>query len=183
MAPMRNLHRVVASTLGIAILSLSLLTIAAGTPARAAEHRVGGGFNYWKTIDGIDEDFFDIDDDGLAVVFSYQYRPQGIVFLEADLEYFESGFAGSADASYSPQLYVLVGSGFYGGLGVGVTWSDDLEGNFSDPFFAARGGFNMALIPGIHLDLNANYRFDAWDELGDANTDTIFLGAQVRFAF
>ena len=187
---MKNIHRVVASTLGIAVpptLTLAVAFIVAlvsSSPAQAAEHRVGGGFMYWKTIDSIDSDFFgDIDDDGLSTVLSYQYRPDGLFSVEVDLEYFESGFGGAQEAAYSPQVYALVGKGFYAGLGVGFTYSDDFDGNYSDLFYAARGGFNMALLPGVHLDLNANYRFDAWDELGDAGSDTIFLGAQVRFAF
>jgi len=179
---MRNVHRVVASTLGTAVALLGFFAL--GTSAEAAEHRLGGGFNYWKTIDNIDTDFLDdVDDDGLSTVLSYQYRPSGLLSLEVDLEYFESGFGGAQEAAYSPQVYLLAGRAFYGGIGLGFTYSDDFDGNFSDIYYAARGGFNMSLLPGIHLDLNANYRFDAWDELGDAGSDTIFLGAQVRFAF
>lgn len=156
------------------------VALALAVPAAAAEHRLGAGFNYWRAIDDLSSD---IDDNGLALVFSYQYRPEGIFSIEGDLEYFESGFGGAQGAAYAPQVYVLVGSGLYAGVGVGITYSSDFDGNVSDPFYAARGGFEMALLPGVHLDLNANYRFDAWDELGAAGSDTIFLGAQVRFAF
>ena len=152
--------------------------------ALAAEHRIGGGFNYWRTIDDIDLDFFDdIDDDGLALIGSYQYVPAGIFRLEVALEYFDEGFGGSPDSAFSPQAYVLVGKGIYAGLGLGITYSNGFEDDLSDPFFAARGGFDMTLLPGVHLDLNANYRFDAWSELDEASTDAIFLGAQVRVAF
>ena len=166
----------------LAALGIAGLLITA-TPGLAGEHRLGGGFHYWETLDDFQDSGFDIDDSGLAPVLSYQYIPGGLIRFEIDVEYFEKGFAGSTEAAYSPQAYVLLGGGLYAGLGVGVTVSSGLEDEVSDPFYAARAGFEMALLPSVTLDINANYRFGAWDELDDYSTDTITLGALVRFAF
>ena len=159
-----------------------LVAVAVGAPpAAAAEHRIGGGVHYWKTVDDLADDDFDVDEDGLATVLSYQYVPGGLLRLEVDVEYFEKGFGGSTDAAYSPQVYLVLGSGWYAALGGGVIYSSDFEDDVSDPFYAARLGLDMELLPRLHLDLNANYRFDAWSELENADTDTVTLGAVVRF--
>lgn len=156
-------------------------------PAEAGQHRIGLGVNYWKTIDDLDDEGFenigDIDDNGIAEVGSYQYWPQGMIGFEVDLEHFPDGFGGSTDDAWSPQVYVTVGHGFYGGVGIGVTNSSDFDGEWSDPFYAAKLGVNLGLLPHIALDIYGNYRFDAWSELNDADTDTVFLGAQVRITF
>ena len=174
-----------------AVLTASLMIVALtavlASPAGAGEHRIGAGVNYWKTIDDLDDEGFenigDIDDSGIAEVVSYQYWPKGLIGFEVDLEHFPDGFGGSTDDAWSPQVYITLGHGIYGGLGVGVTNSSDFEGDWSDPFYAAKLGFNMALLPHISLDLYGNYRFDAWSELNDADTDTVFLGALVRVTF
>jgi hypothetical protein len=147
----------------------------------AAEHRIGGGVHYWKTVDDFADEDFDVDEDGLATVVSYQYVPGGLLRLEVDVEYFEKGFGGATDAAYSPQAYLVLGRGWYAALGGGVIYSSDFEDDVSDPFYAARVGLDMQLLPRLYLDLSANYRFDAWSELGDADTDTVTLGAVVRF--
>jgi hypothetical protein len=164
------------------------LTLAAAVlfawPAAAADHRIGGGFHYWKTIDDLEDEGFDeIDDSGLATVLSYQYVPGGLIKFELDLEYFEDGFGGSLEATYSPQAYIVVGSFVYGALGAGVLVSNGLEDEVSDPFFAAKLGIDMLLLPKLHLDINANYRFDDWNQLNEAETDTVTLAALVRISF
>jgi hypothetical protein len=168
------------SLLGIVLLG----GLSAGSSLSAAEHRLGIGAHYWKTLDDIAGDrFADIEDQGHAWVLSYQYVPPGLFRFEVDLEYDQDGFGGSSASSYSPVAYVLLGSGLYGGVGVGVTASSGLEGDFSDPFYAARLGFEMNLLPGFGVDINGNYRAGAFDELGDAGTDAITFGASVRFSF
>ncbi len=173
-----------------ALLTVTLLLIftAFAGPATAAEHRIGVGANYWKTIDDLEDEGIDnldeIDDSGVAEVISYQYWPKGLIGFEIDLEHFPDGFGGSTDDAWSPQVYITAGHGIYGGLGAGITNSSDFEDDdWSDPFYAAKLGFNVSLLPHIALDIYGNYRFDAWSELGDADTDTIFLGAQVRITF
>lgn len=157
-------------------LLLMLLALIAG-PA-AADHRIGFGVHHWQTVDDLaDEGFEGIDDKGTSGIVSYQYMPEGIFSLELDLEYFADGFAGSTEAAYSPQAYLLVGHGLYAGAGVGVTHSD---GETSDMFYAAKLGFDIAIIPRLSLDINANYRFDDWDLIDDVETDTVTLGALVR---
>jgi hypothetical protein len=54
--------------------------------------------------------------------------------------------------------------------------------SFSDPYFAAKAGFTLPLLPRLKLDINANYRFDDWSELEDASSDTVTLGALLRIA-
>lgn len=157
-------------------LLLMLLALIAG-PA-AADHRIGFGVHHWQTVDDLaDEGFEGIDDKGTSGIVSYQYMPEGIFSLELDLEYFADGFAGSTEAAYSPQAYLLVGHGLYAGAGVGVTHSD---GETSDMFYAAKLGFDIAIIPRLSLDINANYRFDDWGLIDEADTDTVTFGALLR---
>jgi len=153
----------------------------AATAAGAAEHRFGVGYHYWKTADKV-TGLGDVKDDGHATVFSYQYLPGGLVRFEADVEYFPSGFGGSRDNAYSPQAFVLVGRFLYAGVGVGATHSNDFPSgdSWSDPWYAARAGLDLLLLPRLHLDLNANYRADAFRDLQDAKSDAITLGASVR---
>jgi hypothetical protein len=170
--------------LPLALLSLVLLlTLTGSSPAGAAEHRFGVGVNYWRTLDDLVDEGFDVEEDGLAPVVTYQYRPGGLIGLQIDLEYFEEGFGGSLSEALSPQVYVTVGGGLYGAVGVGITYSSDFQDEFSDPFWAARVGFDFELLPKIHLDIHANYRANAFSELDQADTDTVILGAAVRAGF
>lgn len=164
-----------------ALCLAALVLLAGSVPAEAAEHRIGFGFNYWRALDDVVEDDFDLDEDGLAPYLTYQLVPAGLFRFEADLEYFERGFGGSTAEAYSPQVFVLLGGGFYGGVGVGVTYSSDLPDDVSDPFYAARVGLDFVLLPRIHLDVNLNYRANTFSSLDQASSDTITLGAAVRF--
>jgi hypothetical protein len=153
--------------------------------ARAeSEHRFGVGYLYWQSLGDIAEAGFD--EDGTAPFVTYQYVPEGIFRLELDVEYYEGGFGDPANNygyDLSPLAFVLVEFGIYAGLGVGVTVSDGLEDNISDPFYAARLGWDFQLIPRLHFDINANYRADTFKELEDYNQDSFTLGAAVRVAF
>ncbi len=168
------------------LIAAALVALAAMTanPAQAGEHRLGFGFHYWKTVDELaDQGFGDIEDDGLSQVFSYQYLPGGFLRFEFDVEYFDKGFGGSTTRAYSPQFYVLVGRGIYAGVGVGATYSSGLADDWSDPYYAARAGVDLLMLPKFHLDINANYRFNAWDQLDEVDTETLTLGAIARFTF
>ncbi|HEY0782196.1 MAG TPA: hypothetical protein VGE98_07075, partial [Thermoanaerobaculia bacterium] len=153
-------------------------------PAHAADNTLGFGLHYWRAVDDLRSEGFDVDRSGTSGIVSYQYAPGGLLKIEGDFEYFDKGFGGANKAAYSPQLYLVVGGSLYGALGVGVTYSKGFpHRNFSDPFYAARVGLDFILLPRIHLDVNANYRFNAWNQLKNADTGTVTLGALVRFGF
>ncbi len=154
--------------------------------AEAGEHRLGVGAHFWRTVDDISDDIFDspfdgIEDDGFAWVVSYQYVPKGLFRFELDVEYYDGGFAGSPDSAYTPTGFVLFGGNFYAGVGIGFTVSNGLEDDVSDPFYAARLGWELDLLPGISVDINANYRAEAFNDLDEASSDAITLGAILRF--
>lgn len=162
------------------------LMLALPALAAAGEHRLGFGYHYWKTLDDISAtNLGEINDDGYAEVISYQYLPAGLMKWEVDVEYFNDGFGGSTEKAYSPQLFLLFGRNLYAGVGIGMTKSDSFPDgdSWSDPWYAARAGIELLLLPKIHLDINANYRADAFKALDDAKSDTITLGASVRLAF
>lgn len=164
---------------------LALVALVALAPAaEAAEHRLGVGAQFWKTVDDLaDDGFGDIEDDGFSWVVGYQYRPSGLLSFELDLEWAGDGFGGSTESAYSPIAFILVGHGFYAGVGAGVTVSDGFEDDdVSDPFWIGRVGWDVALLPGLSVDVNANYRAGAFDELEGTSTDAITLGAVLRFS-
>ena len=150
-------------------------------PAHAAEHRFGLGGLYWRSLDDLAS--AGLDEDGVAPYLTYQYAPAGIFRVELDLEYYGKGFGGSDTAAYSPVGFLLVEFGLYVGLGVGVTVSDGLENNVSDPFYAARLGYDFQLMPRLHFDINANYRAGSFKELEDYDGDSLTLGAAARVSF
>ena len=166
------------------ICVLALLAAGFAAPAMAGEHRIGGGLHYWQSVNQLDDNFpdFEVQDDGFSEVVSYQYLA-GFLRFEAAAEYFDKGFQGSRDWAISPQVYVLAGRGFYGGLGVGVTYSDFANGSWSDPYYIAKAGIDFLLLPKIHLDVNADYRFLKWEDLDNYDSDTITFGATVRVGF
>ena len=149
------------------LLALALGAMLAAVPAQAASYTLGGGANFWRTLDGLpsSSDVENIEDDGYSYVFSYQLRPRGIFTLQIDVEYYEDGYAGSVEEAFAPQVFLLVGRGFYAGVGAGVTISDGLEDSPSDAFYMGRIGWDIALLGPIELDLHATYRFESWDEL------------------
>jgi hypothetical protein len=162
------------------LLAVVGITLFAAPAAHAAgEHRLGLGANYWKTVKDLDTDF---DKNGLSWLASYQYAPVGLFKLELDAEVFPKDFGGSTGTVWAPEAFVLVGGTIYAGVGAGIYHSDD--GWADSPFYVLRAGLDFELVPLIHLDLNANYRFNDWDGLkgSDLKTDTIRLGAAVRIA-
>lgn len=168
-------------------LALTAFALALLVPALAAagEHRIGFGYHYWETLDDIELDELDeIDESGSAPVFSYQYLMNPFFRFEADVEYFEDGFGGSTETAYAPQVYVLFGRFLYAGVGVGVTQSDGFpDGDeWSDPWYAARAGLELLLLPRLHLDINANYRAAAFEALDEYETDSLTIGASLRLS-
>jgi hypothetical protein len=169
---------------GITRMTLAALVLGAVAtlPAQAGENTLGAGIHYWRTVDELrDDGFGDIDSKGTSGVLSYQHFPGGPLGFEIDLEYFDKGFGGSTDEAYAPQVYLVLGHHFYAAVGVGVTYSSGLEKSPSDPFYAGRLGISLLLVPSVSLDVNANYRANTFKGLGDADTDTVSLGALLRF--
>ncbi len=152
--------------------------------AEAHALRLGVGANYWRTIDDIDatEEF---DEDGLSWVASLQFELASYSKLELAVEWFEAGFGGATKDIYAPQAFLILGKGLYVGAGIGGYYTD---GDFAeDPFYALRAGFDVEILPSIYLDVNANYRFETWDDLSeegkDIDTDTVTFGAALRVSF
>jgi len=166
-----------------AAVTLSLACLAPGGNAAAAdgfgEHRLGVGANYWKTVDSIDVQ--NVDENGFSYILSYQYAPIGLFKFEADLEYYPD-LGGGSDPFWSPEAFVIVGGTLYAGAGIGIYYGDSNWGD--SPFYMLRAGFDIPVLPFVSLDINANYRFNDWGSLkgSDLDTDTIRIGAAVRFA-
>jgi hypothetical protein len=161
----------------MALLALGLVLFTADL--QAGEHRIGGGANYWVAVDDLDEEGID-DDDGFSYFISYQHW-WDFLGVEIDMELLPDRFGENA---YAPEAYILIGSTIYAGAGMGLIRTD---GEFADdPFYAFRVGLNLELLPRVFVDISANYRFNdsvqLKDDDTDIDTDTIFLGAAVRFA-
>ncbi len=167
-----------------AILTTFCILSLIGQPSPAtAEVRIGGGIHYWTALGDIEVDDVEIDENGTSFLASIQWVPDGLFKFEGNLEYFTDGFGGGDAGALSPQAFVLLGGGLYGGLGIGVTYNDELEGNnISDPFYAARVGLDIEVLPNIHIDINANYLFNAFSDIDGADEDSITLGAIGRIA-
>lgn len=168
--------------------SLSALLISCGTliasATIAADHQIGVGIHYWQTVDSIEGDFGTVDDAGESYLFAYQIRPSQYFRWELDLEFYDEGFQGADEIAISPVAYALVGKGIYGGLGVGIIYSDGfVDDNFSDTFYVARAGFDVDLLPHTKIDLHGSYRVGEFDLIDEPSSDTISLGALVRFDF
>jgi hypothetical protein len=145
--------------------------------------RLGVGANYWQTIDTIDDE--DFDEDGLSWIASLQFGLAEYSKIELAVEWYEAGFGGSTEDIYAPQAFFILGKGLYAGIGIGGYYTDSEFAN--DPFYAFRAGFDVEVLPSIYLDINANYRFENWDDISaegsEIDTDTVTLGAAVRFEF
>lgn len=157
-----------------------LVVLCAGVADARPRHHFGVGMHYWKTVKDIDVE--NVDESGFATVFSYQYRPAMLLKFGAELEVLPKKFGGADTQVYAPQGYVFVGSLIYAGLGIGTYYAD---GDFSsDPFFNLRAGLEIPVFIRTSLDINANYRFNNWDDIKNVedriNTETVTLGAAIR---
>lgn len=162
------------------LLALVLFAVTGAAPARAASSSFGLGLHYWQTVNDLIGGA-GLEDNGVSYVLSYQRTPsRGLLRFELDLEYFDKGFGGSDQAAFAPVGYLIVGRKFYVAGGIGLTFSSGLENDVSDPFFAGRIGYDIALLPGLSLDVNVNYRTNTFAELGDLDTDTFTLGVIAR---
>ncbi len=164
------------------ILPSTLIAIVLLAPSQvsAGQHSFGGGVRYWKTLDNLDE-FDDISEDGYSLMGSYRFQPKGLLSFEFDLELYDEDFGGADDAAWAPQALVLFGHGLYIGAGAGVLFAEVQGNDTSDTFYLLRGGFDFPILPHLRLDIFANYITNAYDNLGDVDSDAITLGANVRF--
>jgi hypothetical protein len=169
-------------SLQLIVLMLVVMGWTAAARPAAADSSIGLGVHAWRTVDDLrSQGFSDVRRSGVSYLLSYQYSPGALLKFELDGEYFAKGFGGSTHYAIAPQAFVLVGGFIYGGVGIGTTYSKDFANNFSSPFYAARAGLNLHLLPRFTLDVNANYRFKAFNELKGVNTGTVTLGAVARF--
>ena len=161
-----------------AVVIAGIWMTASAARAGNATHWFGAGGHYWTTVDEVDLE--NIDRDGVGWFVTYQYRGGSLVALEADVEVLPDHFAGAEKDVYAPQVYLLLGSTLYAGVGIGGYYSD---GDFAkDPFYAFKAGLNLELLPSIALDVSGNYRFTEWDDTVTDNldSDTVTLAAAIR---
>jgi hypothetical protein len=164
------------------LLTLIALGSAAAARPAVADSSIGFGLHSWRTVDDLrSQGFGNLRRSGVSYLLSYQYSPGALLKLELDGEYFDKGFGGSTHYAIAPQAYVLVGGFVYGGVGIGTIYSKDFTHDFSSPFYAARVGLDLHLLPRFRLDVNANYRFHAFNELHGVDTGTVTVGAIARF--
>ena len=160
------------------LLAVSL-TIA-GTFAAPAQAgiRVGGGLEYLKTLGDI-KDTPGFESNAVGFLASGQFNAR-LIKIEGDVEWILD-FGGTDKSLIQPQAYALVGSGFYGGVGVGIGYFD---GKWQeDPFYALRAGIDFTL-GGFNLDAFALYRFqdtEVFENFGSQDLDSITFGAVIRF--
>lgn len=170
--------------IALLVASVGLLWTASAGRAQEQErnNQLGVGVHYWTTVKNIDVD--NVDKNGFSYLAMYQYH-YGWVGIEADLEWFQKGFGGASQDVYQPQAYLILGKVIYAAAGIGGYYSNDKLAD--KPFYAFRVGLDIPLLPILHLDINANYRFENWDDLStegkSVDTDTVTLGAAARLAF
>ena len=172
------------SLIALLVASAGFLWMVPNSRAQEKESysQFGVGAHYWTTVKNIDVN--DIDKNGFSYLAMYQYH-YGWVGIEADLEWFQKGFGGTDKDVFQPQAYLILGKVVYAAAGIGGYYSD---GKLADnPFYAFRAGLDIPLLPILHLDINANYRFENWDDLStegkSVDTDTVTLGAAARLVF
>jgi len=172
-------------TFRLPLIALVLLALAAGgSPVAAAEHYVGGGVRFFRTINDIEIDNLGkIDTDGNSLIASYVADPAGLFKIEFDLEYFSDGYGEQTGSIVSPQLLVLVGGKLYGGAGAGIHYvQDNLIGDdASGVFYIGRLGLQFTVLPRLKLDLNASYQTDVFEKVFNGPTSSsVTLGAMAR---
>jgi hypothetical protein len=155
------------------------LTVAGAFAAPAqAGYRVGGGVEYLKTLGDI-KDTPEFDSNAFGFLASGQYNAR-LFKIEGDVEWILD-FGGSSKSLIQPQAYLLVGSGVYGGAGIGIGYFDGDWQN--DPFYALRVGVDFTL-GGLNLDAFTLYRFqdtEVFENFGSQDLNSITFGAVVRF--
>jgi hypothetical protein len=165
---------------GSAILLLILVPFIQSAAVGEAGHRVGAGAHYFTTTEDIGGAF---EDSGVIPFLSYQFLPHPMFRLEANLELFEDGYAGSRDDVFAPQLYLLGGAPVYGGVGIGYFLTN--QESADSPFLALRVGYEYKISDALNLVVDASYIFDGWEGINeideDEESDTVTVGASIHF--
>ena len=171
---MNRLFRLILPAL-VAVCGLTFATEALAE----AHHRIGGGVHFLRNLGDIED--HGSDPNSYSLIGSYQYR-MTLVALEAQAEYILD-YAGTGEGMIQPSGWLLVGQGLYGGLGIGIGL---IDGDWQEkPFYALRGGFEIALGQ-LGLDLYATYRFQGapdFKALTGEDLDSITFAAVLRAGF
>lgn len=146
-------------------------------------NRLGAGTHFFRTLDDLDGPY---EESGLTFLVSYQRFLDEFLRVEGALEVFGDGFAGAREEVLAPEAFVLYGTSWYGGVGAG--WLVSADGDTADsPFFIVRGGYEFELADSVFLDLDARYQLGQWGGINeiedDEDSDTVLVGATVRFGF
>ena len=159
----------------------------------AAEHSIGFGAHYFRTLDEISDDLEDefgdsFHEDGVALNLSYRYKPDPLYGFLFELQTYPDGYY-FAENAYSPRFIFCLGSTIYAGAGVAWNYfsAEDAfseiidDGEWSDAYYLIRGGLEFPLfIPALKIDINATYDFNTWHELDEFDSDLLTFGAGVR---
>lgn len=167
------------------ILTLIALSAAFALTVRAESSptSIGGGVHYNHYIDNIDTD--DIDEDAFSYTIALRNNASPLLGFELGAELQPEEMTGRDEMTVIPQAYLFLGKVIYGGAGIGIGYYD---GDFADdPNYYLRAGLDLEALPGIFLDISARYVIQDIDEVGDEveddiDTDTITLGANLRFS-
>ena len=159
---------------------LALALLLAAAPAAAIENRLGVGVHSWRPASEILDDPSLGDESDLAAVLSYQLVLFRLLRLEADLEFFPNGFGGSGEEAWSPQGLIVVGDRFYGAIGAGLVYSEELEGNLSDAIYIVRLGVDFPILSRLRLDVCADQRAPDVSGLVEGDEDTVTFAAVLR---
>jgi opacity protein-like surface antigen len=173
----------------LAIIFSSCLTM----PVLAAEHSLGFGGHYFRTMDEISDDLEDdyadaFHKDGIGFNISYRYKPSSMFGMQLELQVFPDGYYFAKNA-YSPRILFVIGSTLY--LGAGVAWNyltmedsfNDIveDGEWTDSYYLIRAGVELPIFaPQLKFDLNANYELNEWSELDEYNSDYLSFGIGLR---
>jgi hypothetical protein len=157
--------------------TIAAVLLSSWSSAADAGSSIGGGVHYLRNLGDIKA--YGYEENSFSLMASYQMAGPLLKF-EADVEYIFD-FAGTGEAMWEPQAYLLVGGLIYGGAGIGIGYVD---GDWQDdPFYALRAGVDLPL-GGFNLDLFASYRFQSDEQLesltGD-DLDSMTFGALMRF--
>jgi hypothetical protein len=158
------------------------------SPARAAELAGGGGnsagigVHYWRNVD--DGPLNAVTEDAAAWLLSYQFGPARLLKLETDLELYPWHFIASDSRVYAPQAYALVGLGIYGGLGAGMLVSGGKTSG--SPFYAARAGLDIEVLPSTYFDLSLSYTVSRWEAIANMFDEftarSVSIAAAIRYS-
>jgi hypothetical protein len=160
-----------------ALAAVLLLTPALVNTA-AAGSNVGVGLHYLRNLADI-KDSNDFDKNAFSIIGSYQWAGP-LIKVEGDLEYIFDMY-GSGNSGWAPQAYVLAGGLIYGGVGMGIYYTDGDWAN--DPFYNLRAGVNLGL-GGLNLDAFATYQFWSEGDLKDLTGEdfnAVTFAALLRF--